>query len=79
MRNLLQVKTLFLLQKMYKKSNIGFIISETDTVASYEKKGKENVERVWEEAASTISQMNRVQQVELMQGDYLNLFVSFTP
>ena len=53
---------------MYETDQIGFIISETDTIAFYEKKGKENVEKVWEEAASTISQMNRVQQVELMQG-----------
>lgn len=53
---------------IYEEKEIGFIITDTDTISFYEKRGKENVEKVWEEAANSISQMNRVQQVELMQG-----------
>jgi len=41
-----------------------------DTIAAYEKKGKENASQAMENAANTISQLNRVQQVELMQGDF---------
>ena len=47
---------------------MSFIINEQDTIKSYEAKGKQNVENVMEEAATTISNMNKVQQVELMQG-----------
>ena len=59
---------------MYSSKNIGFIISEVDTVAFYEKKGQENVQKVWEEAASKMSQMNRVQQMEIIQGRMFPFF-----
>lgn len=59
---------------MYSSRNIGFIISEFDTVAFYEKKGQENVQKVWEEAASKMSQMNRVQQIEIIQGRMFPFF-----
>lgn len=61
---------------MYSSKNIGFIISDVDTVAFYEKKGQENVQKVWEEAASKMSQMNRVQQIEIIQG---RMFPNFFP
>uniref|UniRef100_A0A7M6DQJ0 UBR-type domain-containing protein n=2 Tax=Clytia hemisphaerica TaxID=252671 RepID=A0A7M6DQJ0_9CNID len=53
---------------MYEEKGLGFLTSDEDTIAVYEKKGKENSSRVMESAADQISQMNRVQQVELMRG-----------
>ena len=53
---------------MYKKEELSFLINKDDTIAAYEKKGKENTSKVMESAANHISQMNHVQQVELMRG-----------
>ena len=55
---------------MYDRLKVPFVISEADMVASYERKGKENVEKMWDDAADQISSMNRMQQVELMHGEY---------
>jgi len=53
---------------VYNTSNIGFLVNVKDTIQCYEEKGKQNVEKVFEEAATTISNMNKVQHVELLQG-----------
>jgi len=53
---------------MYKTENLTYLINSEDTIAAYEKKGKEKSSKVMESAANHISQMNHVQQVELMRG-----------
>ena len=53
---------------MYKAENLCYLINSEDTIAAYEAKGKEKSSKVMESAANHISQMNHVQQVELMRG-----------
>jgi len=55
---------------LYTSKGLSFLTMQGDTIAAYEKKGKENASQAMENAANTISQLNRVQQVELMQGDF---------
>jgi len=70
---------------MYSIQGIEFIVKDSDTVLHHERKGKENEERKWEEAGSSLSQMGHVQQIEFVQGfnelksgltDFLNGFTS---
>ena len=53
---------------MYDKEKLYFLLNKEDTIAAYEEKGKEKTGRVMDSAANHISQMNHVQQVELMRG-----------
>lgn len=62
------VSIIFLFQTMYKTESLIYLINSEDTIAAYEKKGKEKSSKVMENAANHISQMNHVQQVELMRG-----------
>ena len=61
---------------MYKAENLSYLINSEDTIAAYEAKGKEKSSRVMESAANHISQMNHVQQVELMRGKELHFLVN---
>ena len=53
---------------MYEQKGVSYLTQESDTIAAYERKGKEKSSEAMNNAADTISGMNRVQQVELIQG-----------
>lgn len=57
---------------MYKDKTIEFIIDETDTVHSYEEKGRSSsASRASEpvDVTDALKGMNRVQQIEVVQGE----------
>lgn len=54
--------------EMYADKSVSFLTHESDTIAAYERKGKDKSSEVMNDAADEISKMDRVQQVELMQG-----------
>lgn len=64
--------TFFTLKKLYEDKQIAFIIEDSDTIGVYEKRGKENADRAMENAVNTITQMDRVQQVELIRGSHIH-------
>jgi len=54
--------------QMYAAEGVPYLVNTSDTIQFYEEKGKQNVEKVLEEAATTISNLDQVQHVELMHG-----------
>lgn len=55
---------------MYKEQGIEYLLDETDSVASYEKRGKDRRAPSSEadQERQVLEGMNRVQQIEMVQG-----------
>lgn len=64
----------------YEASSIAFLLNEDDTVHAYEERGKKKrgTTSDYDEGLKALSSMNRIQQVEVVQGtDAINLMVIF--
>lgn len=60
---------------MYGELDVLFLTDEYDTVLAYENKGKsEQTAERRDPLMDTLSSMNRVQQVELICGEYVHSF-----
>jgi hypothetical protein len=66
---------------MYKDQDIEFIVDESDSVLAYEKRGKDKRSPSSEadQEKRVLEGMNRVQQIEMVQGMYYLSLYWFKP
>ena len=57
---------------MYSERNLEFLTDESDTVAAYELRGKQKTtpSSQYDKGLQALSNMNRLQQVEVLHGKY---------
>ena len=55
---------------MYNRDKVSFLIDQSDTVHAYEQRGKakQGTSSGYDQGLQVLSSMNRVQQVEVIQG-----------
>ena len=57
------------LQKMYEEKKLCFLCDESDTIAEYEKSGRETNTDAYQQGISALQSIDRTQQVEVLTGN----------